>query len=94
MAVAMFAAVGPHLAPGGRLLFPVISLSNERRILDAAHAAFREVHQLAERNLPLPPSITEKDSAFFPLLDAGLIRAEQRRSRWLWQLRIFEATAS
>lgn len=91
MVVEMFSTVRKHLNPDGRLLFPVLSLSNEKRILNAAQAAFREIRLVAARSLPLPPTITVKDSAFYKLMEAGLIRAHRKRTRWLWELRIFEA---
>lgn len=91
MVVEMFSTVRKHLNPDGRLLFPVLSLSNEKRILDAAQAAFREIRLVAKRSLPLPPATVVKDSVFHKLMEAGVIWAYQKRSRWLWELRIFEA---
>lgn len=90
LAVAMFADVRRYLRPHGRLLFPVISLSNEERILQAARAAFERVDPLEARRFPLAPSVTSAPS-FQHLLDNGTIRAMRRGSRWLWELRVFEA---
>jgi methylase of polypeptide subunit release factors len=92
VAVAMFTDVRRHLLPHGRLLFPVISLSNEGRILEAAQATFNHIEMLEARRFPLAPSVTNAPS-FQDLLDSGTIRAMRRGSRWLWELRVFEASA-
>lgn len=89
--VQIFDPAQKHLNPSGRLIFPVLSLSNEDRIMQAAHAAFNDVRLVAERVLPLPSTVTTKGSVFFRLLESGQIRAHQRGSRWLWNLRVFEA---
>lgn len=92
LAVAMFNGVRRHLRPCGRVLFPVISLSDENRILEAAHAAFSRVELLEARRFPLAPAVTSAPS-FQDLLEAGTIRAIRRGSRWVWELRVFEASA-
>ena len=90
-AVRMFKTVPGYLAPKGRLIFPVLSLSNEKRILEAAHQAFGDVRLVINKWFPLPPALIQPESPFHDLLSTGAIRAVKKGSRWLWELRIYEA---
>jgi len=89
--VRMFRSVRSHLVPNGRLLFPVISLANEQRILDAARQTFNEVRLVYEKRLPLPASISPESLPLRQLLSDGVVRLVKKGSRWLWELRIYEA---
>ena len=51
-----------YLAPHGTLLFPIISLSSESRILDEARNSFESVTLLEEVRLPLGVPIAEIDA--------------------------------
>jgi len=89
--VRMFQSVRKHLAKNGRLIFPVISLANEHRILEAARQAFRNVHLVFEKRLPLPASISPETPPLRQLVSDGIVRLVKKGSRWLWELRIYEA---
>jgi len=89
--VRMFQSVRSHLTPNGRLIFPVISLANEQRILDAARKTFNEVRLVFEKWLPLPASISPENPPLRQLLSDGVVRLIKKGSRWLWELRIYEA---
>lgn len=89
--VRMFQSARRHLTPNGRLIFPVISLANEQRILDAARQAFNEVRLVLEKRLPLPASISPETPPLSDLVSEGIVRLIKKGSRWLWELRIYEA---
>ncbi|HEY4484952.1 MAG TPA: 50S ribosomal protein L11 methyltransferase [Nitrospiria bacterium] len=89
--VRMFQSVRNHLAPKGRLIFPVISLANEQRILDASHRAFTDIRLVCEKRLPLPPSINPEIAPLQKMVSDGIVRLIKKGSRWLWMLRIYEA---
>lgn len=89
--VRMFQSVRSHLVPNGRLIFPVISLANEQRILDAARKTFNEVRLVFEKWLPLPASISPENPPLRQLVSNGVVRLIKKGSRWLWDLRIYEA---
>jgi hypothetical protein len=89
--VRMFQSVRQHLVPNGRLIFPVISLANEKRILDAARKTFKEVRMVFEKQLPLPASISPEAPPLDQLISDGIVRLMKKGSRWLWELRIYEA---
>jgi len=81
-----------HLSPGGRFIFPVLSLSREATVLETAHARFAAVELVEEQWYAL----TEELLARFPLVEElvadGSIRMEKRGSRWCWATRIYVAT--
>jgi release factor glutamine methyltransferase len=81
-----------HLSPGGRFIFPVLSLSREATVLETAHARFAAVELVEEQWYPL----TEELLALFPLVEElvadGSIRLEKRGRRWCWATRIYVAT--
>ena len=91
LAVRMFDAAPDHLLPNGRVIFPLISLSNENRILEAAKAKFKKVTLLHERRFPLPPSLSKNPKVMEAIHANKQFRLFKRGSRWLWELRVFEA---
>ena len=81
-----------HLSPGGQFIFPVLTLSREAAVLEAARARFAAVELVEEQWYPL----SEEVMAHFPLVEElaadGSIRVEKRGSRWCWATRIYAAT--
>ena len=80
-----------HLAPGGRLLFPVLTLSREAPVLERARARFARVEPVEEQWYPLGPELVARWAEVEALAADGAIRLEQRGSRWWWATRIFSA---
>jgi len=80
-----------HLSPGGRFVFPVLTLSREDRILDRARTRFAVVTQIEEQWYPFSEGL----AAHFPLIEElareGNVRVEKRGSRWCWATMIFQA---
>ncbi|HEY5649094.1 MAG TPA: 50S ribosomal protein L11 methyltransferase, partial [Nitrospiria bacterium] len=91
LAVRMFDAAPAHLSPNGRVIFPLISLSNEERILDAARANFKEINRLHHRRFPLPPSLSKNAAVMDKILANKNFRVFKKGSRWVWELQVFEA---
>ena len=91
--VAMLRESPRHLLPQGRLIFPVLSLANEQRILEAAQQAFTNLRLRAQKLFPLPRVLQEALECVKQRLSASAMRLIQRGSRQCWQLRIFEARA-
>jgi len=89
--VAMLHQAPHHLLPHGRLVFPVLSLANEQRILAEAKRMFAELRLRAQRLFPIPQTLQEALKHLKEHLSAGALRLIQRGSRLCWQLRIFEA---
>ena len=80
-----------HLMPRGRLIFPILSLANEQRILEAAQRWFTDLHMRAQRLFPIPKSLSEALGRLTGRLSSGTFRLIPRGSRQCWELRIFEA---
>ena len=94
LAVAMLRHSPRHLAPGGVLWFPVLSLSNAARIVAAAGEVYgSRVELVAARLIPFSPELKENLPTLARLRDRGLISFEQVRSRLCWTLEIYRATA-
>ena len=89
--VTMLRKAQQHLLPNGRLVFPVLSLANEQRILAEAQRIFAELRLRAQRLFPIPTMLHEALGRLKAHLEAGVLRLVQRGSRLCWQLRIFEA---
>jgi hypothetical protein len=79
-----------HLLPKGRLIFPVLSLANERRILEAAQRFFANLRLHTQRLFPIPQTLQEALKAMKEHVASGVLRLIPRGSRLCWQLRIFE----
>jgi methylase of polypeptide subunit release factors len=89
--VAMLREAPRHLRPNGRLVFPVLSLANEQRILAEAQRVFAQVRLRAQRLFPVPQAIHEAMKRITGALQTSMWRLVQRGSRPCWQLRVFEA---
>jgi len=83
-----------HLAPGGRLYFPVLSLSREDRIVAQARARFATVTQVEEQWYPLNDQLAGQFPLLEELVAEGSIHLEQRGSRWCWATKIYLAQAA
>jgi len=89
--VAMLRKVRQYLLPNGRLVFPVLSLANEQRILAEAQRVFAELRLRAQRLFPIPQTLQDALKRLQECLQTGVLRLVQRGSRVCWQLRVFEA---
>lgn len=81
-----------HLNTGGRLIFPVLSLSNEQRILEAARAHFSEVTLITEQTWLLPEELTRHFDKLQPLREEGAIQLKQKVGMWLWSIKVYQAS--
>jgi HemK-like putative methylase len=84
-----------HLAPGGVLLFPVLSLSRHARVVEAAREVYGErLRKVATRQVPFNHELKSHLPALERLRSAGVIDFAQARSRHFWTLDIFQALAA
>ena len=81
------------LSAGGQIFFPVLSLSNEVRILDEAHRRFRIVTLHQEQWYPLSGDLLLAEGSLLALANNGTIRLEKKGSRWCWATRIYSAAS-
>lgn len=80
-----------YLAPGGRLVFPVLTLSDESRILECARQHFATVELLDEQWYPLTDSLEALAPLLAELEAEGLITLRRQGSRTLWAAKIYLA---
>jgi HemK-like putative methylase len=81
-----------HLAPGGQLLFPVLSLSRAQEVIRVAREVFGErVRRVASRRVPFNQALRRHGSLMDRLKRTGLLDFTQVRSRRFWTLEIYRA---
>jgi methylase of polypeptide subunit release factors len=90
LAVEVLEQAPKHLRPGGRLVFPIISLSRAPVIEQAARKVFGDsLTKLTEKSIPFPPQLA-KDREFVESQKAsGVIDYSTRGSRLCWTLAIY-----
>jgi hypothetical protein len=77
----------------GRLFLPTGTLQDENAILERAKALFGMVKKLGEQRIPLPNPLAESE-AVEKLASDGVISITPRGSRYLWEARVWELTAT
>lgn len=84
-------AAPEHLAPGGRLVFPVLTLSRAARVVERARARFGAVELVEEQWYPLGDELRAHMPEVEALAATGDVSIEKRGSRWCWATRIYVA---
>lgn len=83
-----------HLNEGGTLLFPILSLSRESRILEAAQAHFSEVNLVCQQTWLLPEELKNHLEKLQPLREEGAIQIMQKVGMWLWTVKVYQASGA
>src|SRR6266540_1575762 len=79
------------LTPQGQIFFPVLTLSNESRILETARNHFATVELITEQWYPLGSDLLPHLNLIDDLLAKGQIEIKKKGSRWLWATRVYRA---
>jgi methylase of polypeptide subunit release factors len=79
------------LTQRGQIFFPVLTLSNESKILEIAHKSFSKVEMLSEQWYPLGSDLLPHIKMIESLMNKGVVEIRQKGSRWLWATKIFRA---
>lgn len=79
------------LAPGGRIVFPLLTLSREAVVLERARHRFAGVERLEEQWYPLSHELLARFGEVEALAAEGATRIEKRGSRWCWATQILVA---
>ena len=80
-----------YLAPGGRLCFPVLTLSREELIIERARARFTTVTLVEEQWYPFSEDLLAQWALVESLVADGSIHIEKHGSRWCWATKIYLA---
>jgi methylase of polypeptide subunit release factors len=90
--VSILSQAPEFLTPQGQIFFPVLTLSNEALIMEAAHRHFTKVELLAEQWYPFGNDLLAHLNLIEDLAARGLISIKKKGSRWLWATKIYLAT--
>jgi SAM-dependent methyltransferase len=83
-----------HLNPGGFLLFPVLSLSRQARILEVAQQVYGErLVRVDSRRIPFSADLKNNLTKLEQMQSNGLIEFWYARNRPYWLLEIYKAYA-
>lgn len=80
-----------HLTEGGMLIFPVLSLSNEGKIIQALKQAFSSFTLVLKKDWFLPKEIEVRDDILTPLINEGSINCVKKFGRWIWSTSVYRA---
>ena len=80
-----------YLKKNGRLIFPIVTLSNKNKILRTARKNFKNVKLLISRDWPLPKSMYPKKKLLEKLKEKGLISYKTKYGLILYSSEIYIA---
>ncbi len=80
-----------HLKKKGKLVFPIVTLSNKRKILKTANKYFKNVKLLVSKDWPLPKSMYSKKKLLERLKKKGLISYKTKYGLILYSSEIYIA---
>jgi len=89
--VSILSQAPEFLAPQGQIFFPVLTLSNEARILETAQKHFARVELVTEQWYPLGHDLLPHLNLIEELMSRGLVEIKKKGSRWLWATKIYRA---
>jgi methylase of polypeptide subunit release factors len=79
------------LTPQGQIFFPVLTLSNEAKIVETAQKYFAKVELVAEQWYPLGSDLLPHLNLIEDLMARGLVEIKKKGSRWVWATKIYLA---
>lgn len=83
-----------YLKEGGRFLFPVLTLSNYPRILDAADEVFAEVKLVNQQSFQFPLDLAAKHKDVLEeAIEKRDIIVDYKFGMYIWETRIYEAAS-
>jgi 16S rRNA G1207 methylase RsmC len=85
-------AAPTHLHSNGKLFFPVLSLSNQRRIMSEAEKHFRHVKKLGRVEWPLPKDLQPHVAMLREMKQCGDIDYSEKFGMVIWTTEIFVAS--
>lgn len=80
-----------HLNEGGKFFFPVLSLSNSKKIIEAASQTFTKVQKIAHKEWKLPDELKSHLDMLVDLRSKGLIHFEEKYGWLLWSTDVYMA---
>ncbi|MFC1718687.1 methyltransferase [Candidatus Poribacteria bacterium] len=81
-----------YLAEGGTLIFPVLSLSNEEKILQILKKTYPFHELIIKKDWFLPDEIANRIDILMPLMNDGSIRCQKKYGKWIWSTYVYRAS--
>ena len=82
-----------YLVEGGKFFFPVLSLSNVKKIISHAHTVFQNVNRISYRTWFLPEDIKKHKYLLEKLKNKGYVDYEEKFGLILWYTCVYVAYA-
>ncbi len=79
------------LEDGGALIFPVISLSNEKKIIEMAESVFNSCSRINSQDWFLPDEISADDELIRSLNKDGSINCQEKFGKWICTTSVYVA---
>jgi SAM-dependent methyltransferase len=83
-----------YLNEGGKFFFPILSLSNSHKIIEAASDTFTKVQRVAHKEWRLPDDMKSHIDLLVDLRAKGLIHFEEKYGWLLWSTDVYMAELS
>jgi len=80
-----------HLNASGKLIFPIISLSNSQKILEVARRHFKRVDKVASKDWPMPPELLTHTELLADLEKQGCITLIRKYGLLLGRTEVYVA---
>lgn len=80
-----------YLRDGGTLIFPVLSLSNEEKILQILKKTYSSYELIIKKDWFLPDKMADRTDILMPLIDDGSIKCQKKFGKWIWSTYIYRA---
>jgi len=80
-----------HLVSDGLLVFPVLSLSNTRKIILKAEEMFRDVNLLVNQYFPVSVEMGASIDLLLAMAGEDLINIKKIGEKWVWWISIYSA---
>lgn len=81
-----------YLSPEGFLFFPVLTLSEEKKIINKAKERFKTVKLADEQWYPFDTNLLANIGLIKDLAGKKIIEIKKKGSRWLWATKIYVAS--
>ena len=78
-----------YLNPKGKLFFPIISFSNEERILNVARKNFLNLKKLSSKEWPLPKTMYNKKKTLYKLKKKKIINFQEKLGIIIFKTNIY-----
>ena len=78
-----------HLKKNGKLIFPIVTLSNKQKILRTANKNFKNVKLLVSKDWPLPKSMYSKKNVLEKLKKKGVVSYKTKYGLILYSSEIY-----